>query len=170
MMREKAFKQFFMSNYQRAMSQAVSLVRDEEAARDIVHDAFEQLYRLGRDLSDDEMRNYLYMVIRNKSADHFRKLSVHDKYIDYVRHFATKSETAEEHDNRIDEVYGLLAKLSPKTREILTVHYLKGMKYSEIAEGMDISESTVKKHIMKGLRYIRENIIKNLILWYLLVH
>ena len=166
-MGENAFKKFFLSNYQRAMSQALSLVKNEEVARDIVQDSFEQLYHSCRDMSDEEMRNYLYMIVRNKCADYFRKLSVHDRYSEYVKHFASKSETADEHDSRIDEVLRLIAKLNPKTRKILTTHYLSGMKYSDIAAEMEISESAVKKHIMKGLKFIRENMIKNLILWYL---
>ncbi len=167
-MGEDAFKKFFISNYQRTMSQALSLVKNEEVARDIVQDSFEQLFHSCRDMSEEEMRNYLYMMVRNKCADYFRKLSVHDRYSEYVKHFASKSETAYEHDCRIDEVLSLIAKLNPKTRKILTTHYLSGMKYSEIATEMEISESAVKKHIMKGLKFIRENLIKNLILWYLL--
>ena len=58
-MGENAFKKFFLSNYQRAMSQALSLVKNEEVARDIVQDSFEQLYHSCRDMSDEEMRNYL---------------------------------------------------------------------------------------------------------------
>lgn len=164
-MREDTFKEFFISNYQRTIAFAISLVKNEEVAKDIVHDAFEQLYHSGLSLSEEELRNYLYRTLRNKCADYYRRISVHDKYSEYVLRFASKAETAEEHDNKIDEVLGLIEKLSPKTREVLTSHYLKGNKYREIAKELDISESAVKKHIIKGLKFIRENMIKIFITW-----
>lgn len=167
-MRDERFKQFFLSNYQRTVSQAISLVKDEEAAKDIVNDTFEQIYHLRKDLSEEELRNYLYRMVRNKCADYYRKLSVHDKYSDYVRHFAEKSETAREHDNTMDEAIRLIDSLPAKTRQVLISHYLQGKKYRDIALEMAISESAVKKHIVKGLRFIRENIIKIFILWCLI--
>ena len=50
-MREDTFKEFFISNYQRTIAFAISLVKNEEVAKDIVHDAFEQLYHLGLNLT-----------------------------------------------------------------------------------------------------------------------
>lgn len=164
-MREDTYKKFFISNYQRTISFAISLVKNEEVAKDIVQDAFEQLYHSGVNLSEAELRNYLYRTLRNKCADYYRRLTIHDKYSDYVIHFAQTSETAEEHDNKLDEVLGLIEELNPKTRQVLTSHYLKGEKYKDIAKELEISESAVKKHIIKGLKFIRENMIKIFILW-----
>ena len=62
-MGEDAFKKFFISNYQRTMSQALSLVKNEEVARDIVQDSFEQLFHSCRDMSDEEMRGFLCTIL-----------------------------------------------------------------------------------------------------------
>jgi len=42
------------------------------------------------------------------------------------------------------------------THSILLACYVDGKKYKEVAEMMNISISTVKKHIVKALRIIRE--------------
>lgn len=43
-----------------------------------------------------------------------------------------------------------LAQLHPRTREILLMHRLENLKYREIAERLNISQSAVEKHIAKG--------------------
>lgn len=159
------FRQFFIDNYAYSVRLAASLVRNEEVARDIVQDAFLYLYRSEKALEPADMRNYLYMVVRNKCADYYRKASIHSRYADYVQQSAETMETADEHDAKIDRIYALLEDLSPKTRRIILDHYLNGMKYSELADEMDISESAVKKHLVKGLKYLRKNINQSELLW-----
>jgi len=47
-----------------------------------------------------------------------------------------------------------LARLSPRTREILLMHRLENLKYREIAERLQISQSAVEKHIAKGTLFL----------------
>lgn len=47
-----------------------------------------------------------------------------------------------------------LSQLNPRTREILLMHRLENMKYRDIARQLEISESTVEKHISKGTLFL----------------
>ncbi len=156
-MTPSAFRQFFIDNYPRTCNLAIGLVRDEETARDIVQDAFEDLFRSDKNLSRTEMRNYLYMTVRHKCVDHFRKLAIHNRYSEYVMQTLSKEETADDHDEKVDKIYELIEQMSPKTRQIILDHYLGRMKYRQMAEDMQISESAVKKHLIKGLKFLRKN-------------
>lgn len=55
---------------------------------------------------------------------------------------------------RLDRVHHGLEQLPPRTREIFLMHRLDGMKYREIAEALDISISTVEKHVARAMTFI----------------
>lgn len=156
------FEAFFKKNYSSAYYLALSIVHDEEASRDIVADSFEYLFAHSEDFSDSERRNYLYVIVRNKCADHYRKKTVRDNYAEYVIHTAKKGETGDwqEHEMMVEQVMEAINELTPRTREIITAHYIGRKKYYEVAEDLGISESAVKKHIMQALRFLRTKFVK----------
>jgi len=47
-----------------------------------------------------------------------------------------------------------LEKLPPRTREILLMHRLNNLTYSEIASRLGISSSAVEKHIAKAAVFL----------------
>lgn len=160
------FERFFKENHSKAYYWALSLLHDEEAARDVVADSFEYLFTHYSGLGEDEARNNLFVIVRNRCADLFRKQAVHKRYSEYVAYASEKVECFNwlEHDEAVENMRHLMGELTPKTREILEAHYLKGMKYSEIADDFGISESAVKKHIMKALGFFRKKVKEGWIL------
>ena len=52
----------------------------------------------------------------------------------------------------LEQMRRALAKLSPKCRMAFELRKFEGMSQRQIAERMGISESTVEKHLIKGLR------------------
>ena len=59
----------------------------------------------------------------------------------------------QEREARIKEI---LDAMKPPTRDIFIACYVDHKKYAEVATLMAISIDTVKKHIKKALRFIRE--------------
>ncbi len=51
---------------------------------------------------------------------------------------------------RLSAVHATLSRLHPRTRQILLMHRLEGLRYREIAERLGISESAVEKHVAKA--------------------
>ena len=75
------------------------------------------------------------------------------------------SSITERYENFADEEYLLkkeeivervLNELKPPTKEIFISCYVHYKEYREVAEKMGISVNTVKKHIVKALKIIRE--------------
>ena len=161
-MQATEFERFFKENYSKVYYLALSLVHDDEAARDIVADSFEYLYSHHSRFQEAEACNYLFVIVRNRCSDFFRKQAVHQKYSDYITYMSDKVEMADwlEHDDKVETIRRLMKYLTPRTREVLEAHYLQGKKYSEIAMDLSISESAVKKHIMQALKLFRENVSK----------
>ena len=53
-------------------------------------------------------------------------------------------------------IYEVLNVLKPPTKEILEACYIQGKKYKEVAEEMKINIATVKKHMVKALKILRD--------------
>lgn len=59
------FEAFFKAHYTNALCLAISIVHDEDAGRDIVSEAFEYLLTHPKSLSESELNNYLFVIVRN---------------------------------------------------------------------------------------------------------
>ena len=59
------FEAFFKAHYTNALCLAISIVHDEDVGRDIVSEAFEYLLTHPKSLSESELNNYLFVIVRN---------------------------------------------------------------------------------------------------------
>lgn len=157
------FERFFKENYSKIYYLALSLVHDDEAARDIVSDSFEYLFTHHADLKAAEACNYLFVIVRHRCSDYFRKQVVHQRYSNFVNYTSERMDTMDflEHEDQVERILEMMKFLTPKTRDILEAHYIKGKKYSEVAVDFGISESAVKKHVMQALKFFRDKLNTN---------
>jgi RNA polymerase sigma-70 factor (ECF subfamily) len=51
---------------------------------------------------------------------------------------------------RLNAVQAVLSRLNPRSRQVLLMHRVEGLRYREIAERLGISESAVEKHVAKA--------------------
>ena len=66
----------FRTHYAAMYRLAMLMLRDDDTARDIVHDVFEALLASGR---SDVSAPYLLTAVRNRCLKHIRSLSVQDR-------------------------------------------------------------------------------------------
>ncbi len=149
------FEEIYTGNYTRLYYYALHIVNDEESAKDILNDVFTTLWNNIETLDISKINAYLMTSVRNRSTDHLRHLVLASQYTDEYLHTAEEfyDDYSDEQDKLVEEMF---SHLSPPTDEILRMCYLKRMKYSEVAEQLAISTSTVKKHVMKALKILRE--------------
>lgn len=160
--RTSEFEHFFKENYSRFYYFALHLVDNEEVSRDIVNDAFEFAWKNYKKTEIQNLKTYIYSFIRNKCVDYIRHEIVKNKYADIYLQITQEAEDQdyEEYDERIEIIRQILATLSPQTRLVLQECYINRKKYKEVADDLEISPNTVKKHIVKALKKIREEISK----------
>ena len=51
-----------------------------------------------------------------------------------------------------------LSQLSEQQRRIVELHVMEGMKYLEIADLLQLSENTVRTHLKRAYKILRENL------------
>jgi len=158
------FEHFFKVNYSQFYFFALHLVDDVEVSRDIVSDAFEYAWKNFQKSDVLNWKTYIYSFIRNKSVDYIRHEIVKNKYADVYLQITQEAEDNgyEDYDERVEIIRDILQTLTPQTRLVLHECYINRKKYKEVADELEISTNTVKKHIVKALKKIREEISKKI--------
>ncbi len=128
-------------------------------AEDLVQDAVYKSYEKRRDFAVmQQWRLFLYTCIRNAAISAFRKRNAQDR-------FTSEMETS---DNTLDlniieqETLSLLhqaiSSLPEKYATLFRLRYLQGLKHSEIADILNLSEITVKKQQSRLLELLRAKV------------
>jgi len=159
-MNEQHFEAYYKTHYKGFMAFAMQLLPDVELCRDILSDAFESAWSRCDTLNDTEMSSFIFSIVRNKCADHFRHLDVHERYVDYV---INQTDVAEEAVDVGSDSYQCeketfretFKTLTPRTQQIFTECYLNKRTYQDVADELNISSSSIKKHIMQALAAFR---------------
>lgn len=152
---DRAFRHFYGVYYTALKSLAVRYVKDIQVAEDMVQEVFISLLESKhRFESTDEVKYFLYSALRNRCVSHFRKQQVRDKYQQEM--LAVGDELEFFWENVLEEdVYANLMSaidtLPPQCRLVMQLS-LEGLKISEIAQRLGISEDTVKDHKKNGKR------------------
>lgn len=158
-MENKEFDQIFRQYYQELYFFAMQMLHDPEDSKDVVSDAFEEVWTHFSSVKKETVRYFLYRIVRNRCIDTLRHKKIQMQHAELMlqvtRPYDESMDTLEwqEREARVKEI---LDALKPPTRDIFIACYVDHKKYAEVATLMAISIDTVKKHIKKALRYIRQ--------------
>lgn len=153
----RRFEKIYGDHYSRLYYFALSILANEDDCCDIIDDIFLSVWNNIENIDMTNVGTYLMSSVRNRAIDHMRRDKLHRQYSEeYIRQATelyTDYSVELEKDKMVEE---MLNRLSPPTDEILRLCYLERKKYAEVAEIMKISPNTVKKHISKALKMLRE--------------
>ena len=138
-----------------------NLVQNKALSEDLVHNVFIRVLRYrDRFRGTGEFRHWIFAIARNIHADHYRQARrMNPELLDEVGDQFTSFPDAQkdlEHSEEIELLRKALGKLPPDKREIIVLSRLNGLKYSEIASIMEISEGNVKVRMFRAMRELRQ--------------
>jgi RNA polymerase sigma-70 factor, ECF subfamily len=134
----------------RAYARSISASFDD--AEDLVQEGIERALRAtGRPDALDDLRPWMFRVMRNLNIDEHRKRRVRMEYSlaqgRLLNEVAEQRDTAEIVLTRI-----AFSKLPPAMREVLFLVDIMGLKYSEAAIVMDVPHGTVMSRVSRARR------------------
>ncbi|MBC5621148.1 MULTISPECIES: RNA polymerase sigma-70 factor [Butyricimonas] len=152
------FEQLFRENYIRLCYHAYSFLNDEEAAKDAVNDVFEKVWvNFEKIERTQSVLPLLYTLVRNHCVSLLRHKKVRERFNQELR---LKDEATDEgymeYELLIERLRQSVEKLPGQTKVVFRMCFLDGKKYQETADALAISINTVKTHINKALRILRE--------------
>lgn len=160
---------YLVRNYQgMGYSIAISIVKNEIDAKDVVQNAFIRVFKsLHTFRQDSKFSTWLYKIVVNESLKHLRKgkpgmetISFKDDPEDYGAVFNDVMNHLEIEDRniRIDKTLGLM---KPKEALVLKLHYLHEQRIDEIEKITGFSKSNIKVLLFRARKSFSALFIPN---------
>lgn len=166
---DEAFEQLFKAHYRSLHAYARVIVRDEDAAEEIVQGIFLKLWERRELLSvQTSVKAYLYKCVYNDSLNHMRHQKTKKKYEDFTVHAMDQHHEAASKRVELTELQHnldiALNELPEQCRTIFQMSRFEELRYREIAEALGLSVKTVENQIGKALRILRVRLADFLVL------
>ncbi|TKG97074.1 RNA polymerase sigma-70 factor [Puteibacter caeruleilacunae] len=162
---QKAFKMLFDRYSRRLYSFALSHLKGQVDAEELVQDVFVKLWDKKEYLrSEGNIKAYIFRVAVNTVYDIVKKRKSESAYHEFIQqqdahHNSTWDQVVfEELQQRHDS---LVAEMPEKRREIYLMSRNEGLSNKEIAEKLDVSVRTVESQIYKAVSFLKEHLLKN---------
>lgn len=139
-------------------------LKQKEVAEGVVQEVFikvwEQRENINLELS---FESYLFKIAYNTTISLLRKRLSDQVYKNQLEKNSVLTNSVDVIDEMQYQylnkrVHELLNKATPRQREIFYLSRENGLSHKQIAEKLNISESTVKNHIVSTLAFLRENL------------
>ena len=156
----RAFEILYQRHTQALYATAVRIVRDEDAAADVVHDtwvrAVESLHRFE---NRSALRTWLTGILINRVREWQRERQRDgvddDITVDELIDPAFASPLDASRFDRLD-LEAAIAALPPRFRQVLVLHDIEGFTHDEIAEMLGVVPGTSKSQLARARRRARE--------------
>ena len=164
----RSFEELFREYFPPLISFARRILVDEDEAREVVQKVFISLWEKREEIDlSTSLKSYLFTSVHHRSLNVIRdqKKFTSAEVPDVAGEWdvSTQIESMELEGKIMDAI----ETLPEKCREIFELNRFDGLKYSEIAEHMNISVKTVENQMSKALKILREKLIKymTILLW-----
>lgn len=156
-----AYTEIYNRYFYLMYTHAFKKLRDEEQAKDVIHDLFANLwFKRELDLKIKSLAGYLYSAVRNKIFDLFAHQQVEEKYIDSLKaYMETVKSVSTDYLIREKEFKAYIEKeiekLPPKMKLIFELSRKEHLTHQEISERLCISRDNVSTQLTTALRRLR---------------
>ena len=155
MVHSEQARQMFEQHYREMYRLAVTMLHDEDESRDVVGDVFVRVLERTSLLDTATARAFLLQSVRRRCVSELRRRSVRER-VQRLLPLETDEDTpVPSAEDRAMLRRGVQALQPPVCRDIVLWHFRDGMKFREIAERLQVSETTVYKHLRRALDQLR---------------
>ena len=152
-----AVEQLYAAHWRQLVRLSALLVHDQQAAEDVVQDAFVAMHGKWSRLRDPEKAlAYLRQAVVNRSRSALRHRAVVERH---VRATAPDEGTVDGPSvggARRDAVREALLRLTERQREVLVLRYYLDWSEAQIADAIGVSRGAVKSHASRGSAALRD--------------
>jgi len=156
---QAAFEEIYNCYRTKLYRAALSKVRTDENAMEIVQDVFLDLWLRREQVFINDLERYLFSAIKYKVLDFFKKEFQRQLYVQSVHqnHTDGSSDTEEvlAYNELSESISHCIEQLPEKTKVIFELNRIQCQSADEISSALDIPLRTVEYHITQGLKSLR---------------
>lgn len=142
-------------------------LKNPHEAEDIAQAALLRIQRLNNSEVLENPKAYLFQVASNLAVDNLRRREIQRQYLQQESLVADQQIRGQQEcqlspervvaaQEQLQRIYQTIDNLPLKCRQAFILHRKNGMSYTEIADEMGVSISSVEKYILQALRRCRE--------------
>ena len=157
------FEALFRGEYKGMLLFAIRYVKEEEAAREIVQEAFISLWEKRATIDRARpVKSYLSTSVRNRCLNFLRDSKRFNGTLLTLEGLYPDPSSAESNTMELKElsrqIQEAIAELPEKCREVFRLNRFEQMKYQQIADHLQISVKTVETQMSKALAHLRKKL------------
>ena len=157
---EHAFRELFDKYRNKIFSIAWKITGFETSAEDVVQEVFIKLWINKEKLPEIEnLDAYINTITRNHIFNNLRKIAYEQSFLQEL--FLKQPQNIKNAPDQVlfNELQNLVNKavqqLPPQQKKVYQLSRIEGLKHEQIAGNLNISQSTVKGHMVEALRSIK---------------
>ena len=165
---------FLRAVERRALRIAEMSVGDREDALELVQEAMLGFVRRYRDKPEAEWPPLFHRVLESRITDHQRRRQVRGRFMTWLRGEPEAAESdrlaqvpdarepgpaqrAQDHETR-SALVAALERLPRRQRHVFLLRVWEGLDVADTARALSVGEGSVKTHLSRALRHLREHL------------
>ena len=156
------FEVYFRTYFDQLYRLANSMLGDAEESRDVVHEVFAQLWEVQPRIEPDKVRDYLMRATCNHCLNVIKHNSrfeaLRTSYVNELKYSLLSDGFDWALWNQIQHF--IQTETPPRTQQAMNLCFGEKMTYKEAANRMGVGVDAINKHIVTGLRLLREKFRK----------
>lgn len=158
-----AFKRFFELYRERLFVFVEQIIHSRADTEEIIQEVFLKIWQTAPNLLHvDNIGHYIYVMARNKTLNHMRKIS---RERNLIQHAGGDQSDVDNHfveALRLKETHGIIEEsltfLSEQKRLVFKMSRENGLSHAEIAAETGLSQSRVKNIIVEVLKHLKNDL------------
>ncbi|MFI1772436.1 RNA polymerase sigma factor [Thalassobellus citreus] len=157
---QKVFEKVYAENYGKLCAFLLSYCNDKNIVEDVVQDVFLKLWTNRKDLNiNTSLSGYLTRASYNKLMDNYRNVKKKNSMLSsyyYTAMMQAIEPDAKFKNKKLKALDKCIDELPARCKVVFYENKIKGLKYHEVADKLDISMKTVEGHISRALGILRK--------------
>jgi len=155
-----------------------SILKSQEESENLMQDVFLNLWENRHKVEkDSSIKSYVFTITYNSAISIIRKKARESEFVEYLKTLQEINEDPVnmelEYNELVNKLDEIIRELPQRQKEVYLLQKVEGLKYSEIAERLNISVNTIENHMSRALKTIREKLgnysLIAILFWYLFV-
>ncbi len=153
----EAFRKIYEKFHRKIFASSFRIIGEEEQAADLTSEVFLKIYNELRSFKfESKLSTWLFRVAVNHAINKANENRRHTRIREKIEKEGLRPKGGTREGKPIDEeIHRAIQVLSPKLRAIVSLRYLEGLSYDEMADLLDVSLGTVKSRLFLAHETLR---------------